>query len=214
MKRLARRRALVIGAHRGAGAAAAVALGRAGAAVVCADRRLAGETVATIRAAGGRAETWQCDVADADSVSALLAAAGEGELPLDVAVFAPAAPADAALTHPDSFDAALLATLGAAVRVAREAEALMARRAGCILFVLPDPAASATARAVAAAMAALVPALAASDDRGARMAAVARAPGASDQAAARLVCLLAGADGEGMSGQVLTAHDPDAGAAG
>src|SRR6056297_3366614 len=72
------RRILVTGAHRGPGAAAAISVATAGAAVVCADRRLSGETVATIRGAGGRAETWQADVTDEDQVTALLDAFGTG----------------------------------------------------------------------------------------------------------------------------------------
>ena len=87
MSALAGQRVLVTGTHRGIGAACAMAFAAAGAWVICADRRLSGETVATIRAGGGKAEIWQCDVTDPDSVEALFDALGE------------AGPAPQALVH-------------------------------------------------------------------------------------------------------------------
>jgi 2-dehydro-3-deoxy-D-gluconate 5-dehydrogenase len=61
---LAGRRALVTGANTGIGAAVAVAMAEAGAAVVAAGRSSCEETVATIRAAGGTAEALHLDFAD------------------------------------------------------------------------------------------------------------------------------------------------------
>lgn len=62
--------ALVTGASQGIGRAIAVVLGQAGAKVACVARnaeKLA-QTVETIRAAGGEAEAYSCDVTDAASV--------------------------------------------------------------------------------------------------------------------------------------------------
>ncbi|SEA14660.1 SDR family oxidoreductase [Rubrimonas cliftonensis] len=68
--------ALVTGASRGIGAAAAAALAEAGVSVTLAARTVAeAEThAATIRAAGGRAQALACDVADAAAVEAAVAA--------------------------------------------------------------------------------------------------------------------------------------------
>jgi len=75
--RLDGKRALVTGAGRGIGLAAAVALADAGADVVCAARTLAEveEVAAAIRAGGGQAEAWRMDVMDLDATrTAILAA--------------------------------------------------------------------------------------------------------------------------------------------
>ena len=65
---------LVTGASRGIGAAAAVALGAAGAAVVLAarDGPQAEEIARRIIAAGGRAEAMACDVSNYDAVARLV----------------------------------------------------------------------------------------------------------------------------------------------
>lgn len=70
------RRALVTGASRGIGRAAAIALAAAGARVAVNFARSAAEasaTVDTIRAAGGTAEALQADVADGEAVQAMFA---------------------------------------------------------------------------------------------------------------------------------------------
>ena len=208
VKTLARKRALVLGAHRGAGAASAIALGQAGAALVCADRRLAGETVATIRAAGGRAETWQCDIADEDSVAALFDGLGESGLPLDIALAAIAAPADPAFSASgtEALDRALGETLRGGWLATRGAARAMQGRGGCILLVLPDPGASAMAGAVAAALAGLVPAWSRETGPATSLAAIAPVAGAPPEAAARLALALASQDGRAFAGQVLTAR--------
>jgi 3-oxoacyl-[acyl-carrier protein] reductase len=65
-------RVLVTGAHRGIGAACALAFARTGARLVLADIRNPEETAATARAAGAAAVlSLSCDVSDAASVAAL-----------------------------------------------------------------------------------------------------------------------------------------------
>jgi len=66
--------AIVTGASRGIGKAAAEQLARAGAAVMLAARSAGAiaETAAEIRAAGGRAEAMACDVADYAQVAAVV----------------------------------------------------------------------------------------------------------------------------------------------
>ena len=83
---LTNRIAIVTGAGSGIGAASAVRFAAEGAAVVVADIRAnkAGETVETIRAAGGEAVACAVDVADAASVSAMVAMAVQQYGSLDV----------------------------------------------------------------------------------------------------------------------------------
>src|SRR5215210_2022089 len=75
--RLDGRRALVTGAGRRIGAAAAAALAEAGAEVTLAARSLdeVSAVAAEIRERGGRAEPVQLDVTDLDAVEAAIAAA-------------------------------------------------------------------------------------------------------------------------------------------
>ncbi len=67
------RTALVTGASRGIGLAIAEELGRRGMRVLCVARSTesAGRAVAAVEAAGGVAEAYGCDVADAGAVAAL-----------------------------------------------------------------------------------------------------------------------------------------------
>eukprot|EP01042_Synura_sphagnicola_P015473 gene15473-19590_t len=69
--------ALVTGGGGGIGRATALTFARSGAAVLVADVNTAGgdETVGMIEAAGGRASFFRCDVANADDVRAMVAAA-------------------------------------------------------------------------------------------------------------------------------------------
>ena len=66
---------IVTGASRGIGAAAAVALAKEGATIVCAarDGKLAGDVAQSIVAAGGVATGRACDVSDYDACVALVA---------------------------------------------------------------------------------------------------------------------------------------------
>lgn len=79
---------MITGASAGIGAALAVRLGTEGATVHLAARRRdrLEECASTILAAGGRAETHTCDLADAASVARLFAAVAEGGRPIDAVV--------------------------------------------------------------------------------------------------------------------------------
>jgi 3-oxoacyl-[acyl-carrier protein] reductase len=88
MAELAGKHVLVTGASRGIGAAAAVALAAAGAALTLAARdpeRLA-EVAGGIAAAGGRAETAVCDVANYSAVSAVVEEARRRLGPIDAVI--------------------------------------------------------------------------------------------------------------------------------
>ena len=78
--------ALVTGAHRGIGAACALALARAGADMLCADLKDCDATAAGIAQLGRRAVTQTVDVADEDSVEGLFASAHRQFGRLDIAV--------------------------------------------------------------------------------------------------------------------------------
>jgi NAD(P)-dependent dehydrogenase (short-subunit alcohol dehydrogenase family) len=80
---------LVVGASSGIGRALAVAAGAAGAQVALAARRLdlLEEAAAEIRAAGGDAQAWRCDVRDADDCRALVEAAAARMGGIDVVLY-------------------------------------------------------------------------------------------------------------------------------
>jgi len=125
---------LVTGAHRGVGAAVAIAVAAAGASVICVDRRLCGETVATIRAAGGRAEIWQCDVADEDSVRALFDALADARFRLDMVVHCARIAGDAPAldTATADFDRLMAVNLRGTFLVGRAAMGMMRGAGGRI----------------------------------------------------------------------------------
>jgi NAD(P)-dependent dehydrogenase (short-subunit alcohol dehydrogenase family) len=80
--------ALVTGAGAGIGRAAALALGAAGAAVVCGDINpdRADDTADAIHAAGGRALSWQADVANRFQMAGMIEAGREAFGRLDILV--------------------------------------------------------------------------------------------------------------------------------
>lgn len=80
------RRVLITGAHRGIGAACALAFARAGDRVALADIRPPEETAAAARAAGAEVLALACDVSDADAVAAMGRAVGEAFGGLDILV--------------------------------------------------------------------------------------------------------------------------------
>lgn len=84
--RLPGRVAVVTGAAGGIGAAIALAMAADGARVVVADVQGGGDTVAAVERAGGEACYLPCDVADAEQVAAMVAAAVERYGALDVLV--------------------------------------------------------------------------------------------------------------------------------
>ena len=84
--RLAGRVAVVTGAAGGIGAAIARAMAAEGARVVVADVQSGEATVEAVRSAGGQAVFSQCDVSNADQVTAMVAATVEQFGALDVLV--------------------------------------------------------------------------------------------------------------------------------
>ena len=83
------RRVLVVGASSGIGRALAVGAGAAGAQVALAARRLAlvEEAAAEIRAAGGEARAWRCDVTDEADCARLVAEAAAWMGGIDVLLY-------------------------------------------------------------------------------------------------------------------------------
>jgi len=83
------RRVLVVGASSGIGRALAVGAGAAGAQVALAARRMAlvEEAAADIRAAGGAARAWRCDVTDESDCSRLVTEAAAWLGGVDVVLY-------------------------------------------------------------------------------------------------------------------------------
>jgi NAD(P)-dependent dehydrogenase (short-subunit alcohol dehydrogenase family) len=83
------RRVVVVGASSGIGRALAIGAGGAGARVAMAARRLdlVEEAAAEIRAAGGEARAWRCDVTEGADIARLVAEAAEWMGGIDVLLY-------------------------------------------------------------------------------------------------------------------------------
>ena len=129
--RLDGKRALVTGASSGIGQGCALALGDAGAHVVCAARRAdkLTETVAEIKARGGSAEAVPLDQADLDALTAALGDHGPFDIILNSAGLARHGPA--LETKPDDYDAVMALNLRSAYFLSVEAaKAMIAKGTG------------------------------------------------------------------------------------
>jgi len=126
------RLAIVTGAGRGLGRAAALELARAGAEVVCAARSAdeLDAAVREIRAAGGVAHAHPADVTDADQVAALVAAAEElGDLRVAVTAAGTNRPGPARDYPLEDWDALFDVNVRAAFLTCRAVGASLLRRA-------------------------------------------------------------------------------------
>lgn len=133
--RLDGKRALVTGASRGIGLAAAVALAEAGAHVVMAARGAEAleAAVAEMAAAGQSCEALSLDVTDLDAVAVALAERGPFDAFCNSAGMARHGPA--LETAPEDFDAVMGINVRAAYFLAREAARGMAGRGGSIIQI-------------------------------------------------------------------------------
>ncbi len=134
------KRALVTGASRGLGRAAAEALAGAGADVVCVSTRTAGtdDTAAAVRAAGRRAWQLAADLSDRDAAARLAEEAEREAGPIDVLVNN----AGTIRRHPaadypmDAWDAVLRTNLDAVFVLSQAlGRGMIARRSGKIINV-------------------------------------------------------------------------------
>lgn len=118
-ERLDGKQVLVTGASRGLGRAIACGLARLGADVHVAVRSLADETVADVRAQGGRGQVtaWPLDLERLDSVDALSAALAQAGVTLDVVVLNAGVVPLASRTTPHGLDVMLQVNALANVRL-------------------------------------------------------------------------------------------------
>ncbi len=139
-EKLQNRTVLVTGAARGIGAACAHAFADAGARVACADLTDPAETVAMIRAAGGQASAFQCDVSDEASILTLFAAIDDQLPPLDVLVHCAGIIHEAPLleTSAEEFDRVVAVNLRGSFLVGREAIRALQDRPGRIILTASD----------------------------------------------------------------------------
>ncbi|WP_299846178.1 SDR family NAD(P)-dependent oxidoreductase [uncultured Roseovarius sp.] len=137
---LQNRTVLVTGAARGIGAACAHAFADAGARVACADLTDPAETVAMIRAAGGQASAFQCDVSDEASILTLFATIDDQLPPLDVLVHCAGIIHEAPLleTSAEEFDSVVAVNLRGSFLVGREAIRALQDRPGRIILTASD----------------------------------------------------------------------------
>ena len=77
LRRFADKRVVITGGGSGIGRATALRFAAEGASVACLDMRGASDTAVVARGGGGRAEAWDCDVADAAMVERTVAEAAE-----------------------------------------------------------------------------------------------------------------------------------------
>ena len=132
--------AIVTGAGRGIGRAIALELALAGAAVVVAGRSPGplAETVALIEKMGGKAAPVNCDVTDAEQVSAMARSAFDAFGRIDVLVnnAGTGAPGQVESTTPDEWDEVLSTNLRGAFVCSRAVLPTMrAQRSGCVVNV-------------------------------------------------------------------------------
>jgi 3-oxoacyl-[acyl-carrier protein] reductase len=130
--------ALVTGAARGIGAEIAGRLARGGAMVVCADVLDAGDTVAAISGAGGRAEARTLDVTDGEAAAASVSEIHDAHGRLDILVNNAGITRDQLLVRmkPDDWAAVLAINLDGVFRLTQPVAKLMMRaRSGRIVNV-------------------------------------------------------------------------------
>lgn len=129
---LAGRNALVTGAHRGIGAACAIALARAGADIHCADLQDCAETSAAIGKIGRRSLSSGVDVADEASVENLFAETRQSFRRLDILVHCAGIIQEKPLleTTAADFDRVIAVNLRGSFLVGRAALRLISERGG------------------------------------------------------------------------------------
>ena len=133
-------RALVTGAARGIGAACALAFGRSGMWVACADRVGTSATVEAIANTGGRAESFVCDVSGEQEVLDLFARLRKRIGRIDVLVHAAGIIHEAPLldTSVEAFDHVISVNLRGTFLVGREAFRMMNGRGGRLILIGSD----------------------------------------------------------------------------
>ncbi|UXX82400.1 SDR family NAD(P)-dependent oxidoreductase [Roseovarius pelagicus] len=131
---------LVTGANRGIGAACAKIFAQAGAHVLCADLNDPVETVETIRAAGGSAESAICDVSDEISVSGLFTRISEGFTTLDTVVNCAGIIHERGLldTTTAEFDQVMAVNLRGSFLIGRESIRAMHPKSGRLIMIASD----------------------------------------------------------------------------
>ena len=142
MKPLQGKHALVTGAHRGIGAACAIALAEAGARVACADIRMPEATLARIKGNNPKRGHFgvMVDVSDEASVDTLFATVREGMGDLDILVHCAGVIHEKPLldTPAEDFDRVLGINLRGTFLVGREAIRMMQGREGRVILTASD----------------------------------------------------------------------------